>query len=93
MTKIGASWLNKKEYEEDHTKDYFYYPLNIDEELLPLTIDKDKRLVLKENKNKGNNEKAPDMVLELYKPDLSKAKKKESFQDPNIAALTDEMPF
>jgi hypothetical protein len=75
MTRIGASWLNKREFEEHPEDNYFYYPLAIDEELLPLTIENDKRLVLKENKNKGDNEKAPDMILEIYKPDPNKAKK------------------
>lgn len=62
MTIIGASWL--KTTEEGN----LYYSINIDEELLPLTITKDKRLIMKENKNKGDNEKAPDFRLEMYMP-------------------------
>jgi len=62
MTTIGAAWLNTKE------DGGFYYSCNIDEALLPLTLTKEKRLILVENKNKGDNEKAPDFKIELYVP-------------------------
>lgn len=78
MTTIGAAWLKNRE--KDGQKEY-YYTISIDEAVLPLTIDKTKRLVLKENKNKGDNDKAPNFYLEIYIPD---ATKKEQPKDPNI---------
>jgi uncharacterized protein (DUF736 family) len=62
MATIGAAWLKNKDNGE------FYYSCNIDEALLPLTLTKEKRLILVENKNKGDNEKAPDFKIELYVP-------------------------
>lgn len=78
MTTIGAAWLKNRE--KDGQTEY-YYTISIDEAVLPLTIDKTKRLVLKENKNKGDNDKAPNFYLEIYIPD---ATKKEQPKDPNI---------
>ena len=78
MTTIGAAWLKTKE--KDEQKEY-YYTISIDDAILPLTIDKDKRLILKANKNKGDNDKAPDFYLEIYIPDSTK---KEQPKDPNI---------
>lgn len=78
MTTIGAAWLKQKE--KDGQKEY-YYTISIDEAILPLTIDNTKRLVLKENKNKGSNEKAPNFYLDIYIPDGTK---KEQPKDPNI---------
>ena len=49
MTTIGAAWLRQKENEE------FYYSLSFDEAVMPFVIDKNKRFVLRENKNKGEN--------------------------------------
>ena len=77
MTTIGAAWLKQKDNNE------YYYTISIDEAVLPLTIDKTKRLVLKENKNKGENEKAPNFYVEIYVPDSTKAKKEQP-KDPNI---------
>lgn len=62
MATIGAAWLKNKDNGE------FFYSCNIDEALLPLTLTKEKRLILVENKNKGDNEKAPDFKIELYIP-------------------------
>lgn len=78
MTTIGAAWLKSKDKEEGTE---YYYTIAIDDAILPLTIDKEKRLVLKENKNKGDNNKAPNFYLEIYIPD---ATKKEQPKDPNI---------
>lgn len=64
MTTIGAAWLKTKE------DGNFYYSCVIDEALLPLTITKEKRLVLVENKNKGDNENAPDFKIDLYVPKI-----------------------
>lgn len=80
MTTIGAAWLKQKK--KDGQKE-FYYTISIDEAVLPLTIDKEKRLVLKENKNKGDNDKSPNFYLDIYIPDSSKAKKEQP-KDPNI---------
>lgn len=62
MTTIGGSWLNEKE------EGGFYYSCVIDEALLPLVITKEKKLILTENKNKGDNPKAPDFKIDLYVP-------------------------
>ena len=78
MTTIGAAWLKQKE--KDGQTEY-YYSISIDDAILPLTIDKTKRLVLKDNKNKGDNDKAPNFYLDIYIPDSSK---KEQPKDPNI---------
>lgn len=80
MTTIGAAWLKQKETEDG--KEY-YYSLSFDEAIMPFVIDKGKRFVLKENKNRENNEKAPHFYLEAYIPDPTKGKK-ESLTDPNI---------
>lgn len=85
MTTIGAAWLKSKDVSKENNaveKEY-YYTISIDDAILPLTIDKTKRLVLKENKNKGDNEKAPNFYLDIYIPDSSKAKKEQP-KDPNI---------
>ena len=83
MTIIGAAWLKQKEVpkEENATEKEYYYTISIDDAILPLTIDKTKRLILKENKNKGENEKAPNFYLEIYVPDTTKTKQP---KDPNI---------
>lgn len=79
MTTIGAAWLKSKD-KEDKSKEY-YYTISLDDAILPLTIDSSKRLVLKENKNRGDNEKAPNFYLDIYIPDGTK---KEQPKDPNI---------
>lgn len=84
MTTIGAAWLKSKE--KDGQKEY-YYTISIDDAVLPLTIDNTKRLVLKENKNKGDNDKAPNFYLDIYIPDSSK---KEQPKDPNINKETNK---
>lgn len=63
MTTIGAAWIKQRE----NTNDY-YYSISIDKAILPLTLTEEKRLILKENKNKGTNEKAPDFYLDLFVP-------------------------
>lgn len=78
MTRIGAAWLKQKE----ETKEY-YYTISLDDAILPMTIDNTKRLVLTENKNKGDNDKAPNFYLDIYIPDSTKSKK-ETIKDPNI---------
>lgn len=65
MTKIGAAWLNKKETE---TGTIYGYSLLFDEAIMPFQIDKSKRFVMVENKNKKDNEKAPDFYIETYIP-------------------------
>lgn len=69
MTTIGAGWL--KTTDEGN----MYYSLSFDEAIMPFTIDKNKRFVMKENKNKKDNEKAPDMYIETFISDPNKAKK------------------
>lgn len=69
MTTIGAAWAKTTEDGK------FYYSLSFDEAIMPFTIDKNKRFAMKENKNKGDNEKAPDFYIDVYIPDSSKGKK------------------
>ncbi len=71
MTRIGAGWLK-----EDKNKE-FYISCSIDEEVQPLTLTPDKRLLLKPNQKK-TEEKQPDYYLELYKP----KEKKETEEAP-----------
>lgn len=71
MTTIGAAWLKTT----DEGK--IYYSLSFDEAVMPFTIDKNKRFSMKENKNKGDNDKAPDFYIDAYIPDPTKAKKDE----------------
>lgn len=94
MTTVGAAWLKHRETEEG--KKEYYYSLSFDEAIMPFVIDKNKRFILRENKNKNGNEKAPDYYIDVFIPDSSKAKKKENLQDPVIAAQKaedDEFPF
>ena len=81
MSKLGGAWLNSRE-EEDGTKTY-YYSISIDEALMPFVIDKNKKIVMSENKNKGDNEKAPDMIIEAYIP-KPKTREKEMITDEEI---------
>lgn len=81
MTTIGAAWLKQREKEG---KKEYYYTISIDDAILPLTIDKEKRLVLKENKNRGENEKAPNFYLDIYIPNTKEIK------DPNIQQSKEE---
>lgn len=69
MTTIGAAWLKST----DDGK--IYYSLSFDKAIMPFVIDKNKRFVLKENKNNGNNEKAPDFYIDVFIPDPDKVKK------------------
>lgn len=92
MSKLGGAWLNSRE-EEDGTKTY-YYSISIDEALMPFVIDKNKKIVMKQNKNKGDNKKAPDMIVEAYIP--KPKEKKEKPIDPNFEEniiAEDEVPF
>ena len=68
MTTIGAAWLKQTEDGQ------FNYSLSFDKAIMPFTIDENKRFVMKENKNKGDNEKAPDFYIDAYIPDLTKKK-------------------
>lgn len=79
MTRIGAAWLKTDKNEE------LYYSIAIDKEIQPLTITLDKMLTLKPNKNKGNNEKAPDFYLEIFIPDKNKGQ--------NTQAEDEDYPF
>lgn len=87
MTTIGAAWLKQKETENGKE---FYYSISFDEAIMPFVIDKGKRFVLKENKNKGNNDKAPNFYVEAYIPDPNK---KKTLQDPNITDAEENLPF
>lgn len=90
MTTIGGAWIKGKEKDGKQT---YYYSCSFDEAILPLTLDSNKRLILKENKNKGDNEKAPDMLIDIFIP---KEKKEEKISDPNFKENTitdDEVPF
>ena len=78
MTTIGAAWLKQKENEE------FYYSLSFDEAIMPFVIDKNKRFVLRENKGRGDNDKAPNFYIDAYIPDPNK---KKPLQDPNIKKI------
>jgi len=62
MTRIGAGWLKEDKNHET------YISWVVDEEIQPLTITPDKRLISKPNKNKTNDDKQPDYYLELWKP-------------------------
>lgn len=77
MTTIGAAWLKQKEDTKEH-----YYSLSFDEAIMPFQIDKTKRFVMKENKNKQGNDKAPNFYIEAYIPDPNKRK-----------FTNEEMPF
>lgn len=61
MTTIGAGWKKKDKNENP------YISWEIDEALLPLTIDKGKRLAAFPVKEK-NTEKSPDFRLDLFVP-------------------------
>lgn len=88
MTTIGAAWLKQREVSKENnaTEKEYYYSISLDDAILPITIDKTKRLVLKENKNKGDNPKAPNFYLEIYIPE----DKKEQPKDPNIKQEKDD---
>ena len=62
MTTIGAAW---KKLDRNNKK---FISVSIDEELLPLTIDKDKRISIFPIEEKPND-KAPDFRVVLYIPD------------------------
>ena len=71
MTTIGAAWLKTTEDGK------IYYSLSFDEAIMPFTIDTNKRFVMKENKSKGENEKAPDFYIDAFIPDPNKKKESE----------------
>lgn len=71
MTTIGAAWIKQREDSNE-----FYYSFSLDRAILPFTLTEDKRLTLKENKNKNSNEKAPDFYLDVFVP-LKQEDKKE----------------
>lgn len=68
MTTVGVSWINRND------KGEFYLPIKFDNGILPLNITEDKMLILKPNKNKSNNEKAPDYYVDIFVPDKTKLK-------------------
>lgn len=68
MTTIGAAWIA-----ENRDGDY-NTTIKFDKGILPLTITEDKMLILKPNKNKSNNEKAPDYYVDIFVPDKTKLK-------------------
>ena len=80
MTTIGAAWIKQNK------NDDYYYSLSFDEAILPFTIDKNKRMVLKENKNKGDRETAPDFYIDVFVPDKNKKQdtKKEILENEEI---------
>lgn len=65
MTTIGAAWLKAKDVEG---KTEYYYSISYDEAIMPFQIDTSKRFIMKPNKNKESNEKAPDFYIEAYIP-------------------------
>lgn len=69
MTTIGAAWI------KTYDKGDYYYSITFDKAILPLTITEDKRLIMKENKNKQNNEKAPNFYVDIFVPDKTKTEK------------------
>lgn len=69
MTVIGAAWIKSSD------NGGYFYSITLDKGILPLTLTEDKRLIMRENKNKQNNEKAPDFYLDIFVPDKSKAEK------------------
>lgn len=85
MTTIGAAWIKQREQTGE-----IYYSASIDKALLPLTITEEKRLSFKPNPNKGNNEKAPDLLIDLYVPDKEKQNKKENTE---TTINDDEVPW
>lgn len=78
MTTIGGAWIKSKEGKDGNRT--YYYSCAFDEAIFPFTLDKNKRLILKENKNKKDNEKAPDMIIEAYIP-KPKTREKEMITD------------
>lgn len=80
MSRIGGAWLNSREQDGEMK---MYYSLSFDEALMPFVIDKSKKIVMSENKNKGDNEKAPDMIIEAYIP-KPKTREKEMITDEEI---------
>lgn len=69
MTTIGAAWIKTND------KGDYYYSITFDKAILPLTITEGKRLIMKENKNKQNNEKAPNFYVDIFVPDKTKTEK------------------
>ena len=77
MTRIGAAWIKKKESDAGNVE--YGYSLLFDEAIMPFQIDKIKRFVMVENKNKKDNEKAPDFYIEVFIP-----KEKEKTTDEGV---------
>ena len=71
MTTIGAAWMKQTEDGQ------FKYSISFDKAIMPFVIDENKRFVMKENKSKGDNEKAPDFYIDAYIPDPMKEKESE----------------
>lgn len=68
MTTIGAGWVTENKDGDFNTT------IKFDKGILPLTITENKRLILKPNKNKSNNVKAPDYYADIFVPDENKSK-------------------
>lgn len=66
MTTIGAAWFKTKDVENADSE--YYYSISFDEAIMPFQIDKNKKFIMKPNKSKGDNEKAPDFFIEAYIP-------------------------
>lgn len=77
MTRIGAGWL-KEDKNGEH-----YISAKVDEDLLPLVITPEKRLIIKPNKDK-TKENQPDYYLNVFTP---KPQEKETTND------SEEFPF
>lgn len=61
MTRIGAGWL-KQDKNGEH-----YISAKVDDDLLPLVITPEKRLIIKPNKDKTKDNQ-PDYYLNIFTP-------------------------
>lgn len=68
MTTIGAGWTKK-----DKNGDFFI-STKFDEAILPLTLTSEKRLVIKVNKNKEEDNQ-PDYYIDIFVPQEQKTEK------------------
>lgn len=68
MTTIGAGWTKK-----DKNGDFFI-STKFDEAILPLTLTFEKRLIIKVNKNKEEDNQ-PDYYIDIFVPQEQKTEK------------------
>nr|DAH34512.1 MAG TPA: Protein of unknown function (DUF736) [Bacteriophage sp.] len=68
MTTIGAGWTKK-----DKNGDFFI-STNFDEAILPLTLTFEKKLIIKVNKNKEEDNQ-PDYYIDIFVPQKQKTEK------------------